>query len=139
MVTGTLKSEPSFPVPLDLVFHSPGSDFIHGDPGGEHMRLDAHAILKDVSSETSGDAKPGMVYINYKGIVDITPALGLVLGGDPAAKTTEWGGSFVEAKFETGAEKFKILEQGIFVAAGRFVVEKEKRTVVEYRFSQVCM
>jgi len=39
--------------------------------------------------------------------------------------------------FETGSEKYKELETGIFVAAGRFIVEKDKPIVVEYKVSRV--
>ena len=42
----------------------------------------------------------------------------------------------IEMKFETGDEKLKDLETGIFVGAGRFVVEKDKPTVVEYKISK---
>ena len=33
------------------------------------------------------------MYLSYSGVVDITPELGLVLGGSPDAKTTEFGNS----------------------------------------------
>ena len=39
-------------------------------------------------------------------------------------------------KFETGDEKLKALEMGTFVGAGRFVVEKDKPVVVEYKVSR---
>ena len=42
----------------------------------------------------------------------------------------------IEMKFETGDEKLKDLETGIFVGAGRFVVEKDKPSVVEYKISK---
>lgn len=35
----------------------------------------------------------GIVYLNYTGIVNITPELGMILGGDPNAKSTEFGDS----------------------------------------------
>ena len=34
-----------------------------------------------------------MIYLNYTGIVDITPELGAILGGSPEAKTTGFGNS----------------------------------------------
>ena len=40
-------------------------------------------------------------------------------------------------KFETGDEKLKDLELGVFVGAGRFIVEEGKRSVVEYKVSKV--
>lgn len=42
----------------------------------------------------------------------------------------------IEMKFETGDEKLKGLETGVFVGAGRFVVEKGKPAVVEYKLSK---
>lgn len=43
----------------------------------------------------------------------------------------------IEMKFETGDEKLKDLELGVFVGAGRSVVEKGKPVVVEYKISRV--
>lgn len=43
----------------------------------------------------------------------------------------------IEIKFETGDEKLKDLELGVFVGAGRFLVEKGKPIVVEYKVSKV--
>lgn len=42
----------------------------------------------------------------------------------------------IEMRFETGEEKLKDLELGVFVGAGRFVVEQEKPVVVEYKLSK---
>ena len=39
------------------------------------------------------DKSGGLVYLSYSGVVDITPELGLVLGGSPDAQTTEFGNS----------------------------------------------
>lgn len=104
------------------------------------------------------------MYVNYQGVVDITPELKLVLDGSPDAKTTDFGGSckcdddfriychrkgrsnrlierivaVVEMHFETGDDKLKELELGVFVGAGRFLVETGKPVVVEYKVSRVC-
>lgn len=40
-------------------------------------------------------------------------------------------------RFETGDEKFKELETSTFVGAERFIVEKDKPVVVEYKLSKV--
>ena len=42
-----------------------------------------------------------------------------------------------EIRFETGHESLKELETGVFVAAGRFVVERGKPIVVEYKVCKV--
>lgn len=39
--------------------------------------------------------------------------------------------------FETGSEKYKALEIGVYVGAGRFVVERDKPVFVEYKVSRV--
>lgn len=39
------------------------------------------------------DKSGALVYLSYSGVVDITPELGLVLGGSPDAKTTAFGNS----------------------------------------------
>ena len=43
----------------------------------------------------------------------------------------------IEMKFETGDEKLKDLELGVFVGSGHFLVEKGKPAVVEYKISKV--
>ena len=39
------------------------------------------------------DKSGALVYLSYGGVVDITPELGLILGGSPDAKTTAFGNS----------------------------------------------
>ena len=43
----------------------------------------------------------------------------------------------IEMKFETGDDKLKDLELGVFVGAGRFLAEKGKPAVVEYKISKI--
>jgi hypothetical protein len=40
--------------------------------------------------------------------------------------------------FETGNEKLRPLEQKIYVASGRFIIEAGKAAVVEYLISEVA-
>ena len=82
-----VKTEPGFSPEIDAeLVGRTGNDYIHVDPSGTHMRLDAHGVVKD---KISG----GHIYLNYKGVVDITPELAAILGGKPGAKSTEFGGS----------------------------------------------
>ncbi|KAI4125977.1 MAG: hypothetical protein LQ347_005158 [Umbilicaria vellea] len=129
MTGGTVKSESGFSPAIDAEFVGTGADYIHNDPSGKHMRLNAHGVIKDKSGS--------MIYLNYTGVVDSTPELGAILGGSPDAKTTPFGNSFVEMRFETGDEKFKELETSTFVGAGHFIVEKDKPIVAEYKLSKV--
>jgi Protein of unknown function (DUF3237) len=43
---GTIRSETGFAVELDATFKGIGNDYIHNDPTGKHMRLDAHAVIE---------------------------------------------------------------------------------------------
>ncbi|KAL8942236.1 MAG: hypothetical protein Q9211_001480 [Gyalolechia sp. 1 TL-2023] len=132
MASGTAVSHPTFKPVFDAVFEGGGTDYIRNDPDGKHMRLDAHAVMRDKKLGS-------LVYVHYTGVIGITPELGLVLSGSPEAKSTEFGDAFIHLTFETGDEKLKELETGVFVASGRFVVEEGKPTTVEYRVSKVVV
>jgi RNA polymerase I-specific transcription initiation factor RRN6 len=71
-----------------------------------------------------------------KGNIDVTPGILAILSGSPDAKKSEYGDSFTTFTFETGSEKYKDLQNGTYVGAGRFVNEGEGR-VVEYKVSRV--
>ena len=129
MTGGTVKSEAGFSTSIDAEFVGTGNDYIRNDPSGTQMRLNAHGVVKDKSGS--------MIYLTYTGVVDITPELGAILSASPEAKTTDFGNSFIEMRFETGDEKFKELETGTFVGAGRFRYEKGSPIVVEYKVSKV--
>ncbi|KAJ4301355.1 hypothetical protein N0V90_003447 [Kalmusia sp. IMI 367209] len=73
----------------------------------------------------------------YKGTVAITPGLVAILGGQADAKTTDYGESFVTFTFETGNVKYQGLQNGVYVAAGHFIVGEGKGTIVEYKVSKV--
>ena len=45
---GTVQSEPGFEPELDATFKGTGNDYIHTDPTGKHMRLDAHVVIEYV-------------------------------------------------------------------------------------------
>lgn len=46
MVDASVKSEPGFTPAIDAACVGQGADYIHNDPSGKHMRLDAHAVVK---------------------------------------------------------------------------------------------
>lgn len=56
--------------------------------------------------------------------------------GDMASELTV-AFAVIEMRFETGEEKLKDLETGVFVGAGRFIVEQGKPVTVEYKLSKV--
>lgn len=46
--------------------------------------------------------------------------------------------SVIHVTFETGCERYRVLETGVFVGAGRFVIdEREAKLWSEYRVSRV--
>ena len=125
--SGSVKSEPGYPVKLDAVF-AHGADYIKVDGDGKHARLEVQSVLH---------APEGALRYNYIGTVDLTGPAGKVLRGEADAATTDFGDIFAQPKFETGVPAFKELENKTFVGSGRFIIEKGKPIVVEYKLSEV--
>ncbi|KAF3480186.1 uncharacterized protein GIQ15_05533 [Arthroderma uncinatum] len=130
MTSGTVKSEPGFSPAFNGEFTGTGNDYIRTDPDGKRLRLDAHAVVK---TETGAH-----VYIHYTGVVDLTPDISAILSGQSESKTIPFGDIFITVKLESGDSDHAALENGIFVAAGRFIYEKGKQPTVDYKVSQVC-
>ncbi|KAL4899025.1 hypothetical protein BDW74DRAFT_184133 [Aspergillus multicolor] len=126
---GVFKTQESFEPAFEAQVVGTGNDYIHVDPDGKHMRLNANGVLK-----TQDDA---LLYVNYTGVITITEAEQKVLSGTADEGSTPWGNSFTHVTFETGDDRYKDLENRVFVSKGRFNVQKGKPTVVEYRVSQV--
>ncbi|KAI1616976.1 hypothetical protein EDD37DRAFT_645224 [Exophiala viscosa] len=129
LVGGTLVSEPGYPVRVDASMRGNGADYVHTDPDGGRMRLRTDLVMADDNGET--------IHVHYTGIVDINADMRRILGRSENARSTEYGHAFIHVTFETGSMRYKALEQGVFVGAGRFVLE-EGDLKVEYRISQVC-
>lgn len=49
MTSGTLKADPAFSPGIDAEFVGTGNDYIHADPDGRHLRLNAHGVVKYAS------------------------------------------------------------------------------------------
>ncbi|KAB8257644.1 hypothetical protein BDV32DRAFT_126978 [Aspergillus pseudonomiae] len=128
MTGGTVKGDSGFSPALDAEFVGVGNDYIHADADGKHMRLNAHAVLK-----TKDDA---LLYLNYTGVVNLTSTEQAVFAGTAPEGSTPFGNIFTHFTFETGDERYKDLENRVFVGQGRFNIESGK-PVVEYRVSQV--
>ncbi|KAL1962723.1 hypothetical protein VTN77DRAFT_9267 [Rasamsonia byssochlamydoides] len=129
MTGGTITSEAGFSPAIHGEFVGTGNDYIHVDPDNERMRLDAHGVVK-----TNDGA---LIYLNYKGTVRLTPEVKSIFAGQAGDLATPFGDAFTYITFETGDERYKDLENGVFVAQGRFVNQKDKPLVVEYRVGQV--
>jgi len=123
-----IRSESSYPIKVNSVFIH-GSDFIRQDPSGKHVRLDVTSVLKDESG--------AIISFKYSGVINVTPGVAAVLGGSPDAKTTDFGDAFTHVSFETGSDDLRALEEKVYVASGRFIVEAGKPPVVEYKISEV--
>ncbi|KIV79594.1 hypothetical protein PV11_07145 [Exophiala sideris] len=129
LVGGTLVSEPGYPVRVDASMRGNGADYVHTDPDGGRMRLRTDMVMADDNGET--------IHVHYTGVVDINADMRRILGRSENARSTEYGHAFIHVTFETGSMRYKALEQGVFVGAGRFVLE-EGDLKVEYRISRVC-
>jgi len=51
LVSGTLRSEPGFPVDVDAWTRAPGVDYVHNDPDGSRMRLRSDLVVADTRGE----------------------------------------------------------------------------------------
>lgn len=125
--SGTLVSEPSYPLQIDAKFLN-GSDFIRADASGKFLRLDVKSLLEDKSG--------ARIALYYTGQIELNEEIGKIFGGAPDAKTVGFGNVASHVTFHTGAEEFRLLEQRLYVGNGRFVLEDGK-LIVEYKISQI--
>ncbi|PYH39857.1 DUF3237 domain-containing protein [Aspergillus neoniger CBS 115656] len=130
MTGGTVQSVPGFSPALDAEFVGVGNDYIHADADGKHLRLDAHGVIKPKNGDD-------LIYLNYTGVCTLLPEVQAVFAGAAPDGSTPFNSAFTHITFETGSERYKELENRVFIAQGRFNIEKGKPTVVEYRVSQV--
>ncbi|OJJ49763.1 hypothetical protein ASPZODRAFT_58823 [Penicilliopsis zonata CBS 506.65] len=127
MTGGTVQSAPGFSPSIDAQFVGTGNDYIHADPDGKHLRLNAHGIANHIQ----------LIYLNYTGVVALGPAEAAVFAGTASDGATPFGNSFTHFTFETGDERYKELETRVFVGQGHFIIETGKPTIVEYTVGQV--
>jgi len=127
---GTLKSEPDYPVQVNAELFS-GADWIHIDPSGEVNRLDVRSLFK-----TDDGA---ILNFSYLGMIGVTDEINAVLSGKAnSGDATAWGGCVTHKFIQTGDKKYKKLEDSVYVAVGRFVVN-DGGVWVEYKISQVVV
>ncbi|PGH21511.1 hypothetical protein AJ80_03179 [Polytolypa hystricis UAMH7299] len=137
MTSGTVKSEADSPLAFNGEFTGTGNDYIRMDPDGKRMRLDAHGVIQTVDGSS--------VYLNYTGIVEMTPELAGILSDESESVTTPFGKSFIHVTFQslvggkiqTGDAKYAELENRVWVGAGHFIYEKGQQPIVEYKVSKV--
>jgi len=131
ITSGSLKSEPTYGVKVNAELFS-GADWIHCDPSGKINRLDVRSLFK-----TDDGA---ILNFSYVGMIGVTDEIKDVLSGNGKARqTTAWGGCVTHKFIQTGDEKYKSLEDAVFVAVGRFVVNADESVTVEYKISQVVV
>jgi len=82
IISGTLKSEPEYPIALDAEVVQ-GSDQVRIEPGQTHVRIGVNAVLKNSDGSH--------LSYSYKGIITINPSFMAIFTGSPDAKTTDYG------------------------------------------------
>jgi len=89
-------------------------------------RLDVRATLRTVDGAT--------IYVQYLGLIELTPAITAVLGGGDTP--TEFGGQyyFTNPRLETGDERYAWVNQTMFIGEGRL----RPGPRVEYRIYRVA-
>ncbi|GAD93956.1 conserved hypothetical protein [Paecilomyces variotii No. 5] len=125
---GMVTAEPGFTPVLNATLVGTGNDYIHFDPDQTKLRLDAHSVLKTEDG--------ALIYVHYKGIVNLTEGLGKILSGTSGDLETPYD-SLTHLEFETGDEHYKELENGVYVSQGHFVSKTGDKTVLGYRVSQI--
>ncbi|CAH0026551.1 unnamed protein product [Clonostachys rhizophaga] len=127
---GGIVSEPGYPFLLRATFVH-GSDYLRRDHDGRHVRLEVTSTARD-------DENGSLVRFSYSGIVDVTGDAGRVIRGDGNATTTGFGNAFVQVRFETEDAFLRPIEDRVYVGSGRFIVEANAPTIVEYKISEVA-
>jgi Protein of unknown function (DUF3237) len=88
-------------------------------------RLDVRVTVK-----TSDDA---FIYVQYHGLIEVTPAIGAILAGEQA--DTAFGDQyfFTNPRLETGSERWAWVNHTVFVSQGRLLAGPR----VEYQVYRV--
>ncbi|CAL3963744.1 unnamed protein product [Diplocarpon coronariae] len=105
--------ESDYPIKFDAVFVH-GSDVspqIRQDPVSGHNRLDFNSILNRESG--------AVISYQYRRTIRVAPEI------------------VTHVLFETGSEESRSLEQMVYIAGGRFVLEPGKPVVFEYKISEI--
>ncbi|KAH7420209.1 hypothetical protein BKA64DRAFT_562229 [Cadophora sp. MPI-SDFR-AT-0126] len=107
--------------------------------GSDSMTQDTKLGIAHIDVRTQARTDDGQfLFIYYTGVLKIDEAVAKVLTGAKDAKSTEFGDLhwFVAPIIETSDEKFKWVENTLFVAEGRLVVD-EQGSAVEYQIFKV--
>lgn len=128
---GILRSEPGFPVNINAeIVHS--GDLVTIDPDQKWLHNDFSGMLKTDSGE----------YLRFtmKAIEQPTQNIMRILGGDPTAPDVEHGDFYGVSSwnFITGSEKYKELENSVYVGSTRLSRGSEPDSFsIAFRISQV--
>ncbi|QKX62844.1 uncharacterized protein TRUGW13939_10009 [Talaromyces rugulosus] len=109
----------------------PGSgDWILTDPATDVSHLDVRIQARTDNGHS--------LYVHYNGKLKANDKVNKVLSFASDAKSTDYGDQewFATPIVETSDPNFKWVEESVFVAQGRFVVE-ESRSAVEYQIYRV--
>ncbi|KAF3932014.1 hypothetical protein ABW20_dc0103626 [Dactylellina cionopaga] len=127
--SGSIISHPDYKTKVNATLVA-GADWIHGDPDGQIQRLDVRSVFKTDDDALLNFSYLGMIHMNddIASIFQAKAKPGLV---------TEWR-AVTHKFFQSGTEKYRALEDEVFVAVGRFHV-KEDAVTVEYNISHVVI
>lgn len=157
--SGTIVSEAGYPYPLHATFIH-GSDFLRRDRDGQHVRLDVTSTARDDTGALLRFSYNGIVGMaGEEGKVirgdknATTTGFGSVCKRNPPNSASPLcgrerdiqGGDLeadprvlvIQVRFETESAGLKPLEDKLYVGSGRFIVEENKPTIVEYKISEV--
>ena len=94
----------------------------------------AHVNVRFAACTSSGDA----IFAQYQGILKVDEAGEKLLAGAPDAKSTAYGDQewFISPQIETSSEKFKWVEETVWLGQGHWVVD-ERGSAAEYEVYRV--
>lgn len=98
----------------------PGADWLLVGPDG-FGRLDSRVTFKTVDG--------ALIYVQYFGLVEMTPEIMAILGGGDTPTNFGEQYFFVDPRMETGDERYSWVNQTVFIGQGRVLPGPR----VEYR------
>ncbi|KAI0909793.1 hypothetical protein F4823DRAFT_592562 [Ustulina deusta] len=128
LVTGTLESTGDFEPKLKFNINS-GADWFQIDADKKHGRM----CVKAVASDEEGVS----ICLNAEGVIAMNEITMPLAFGAPDAKPSPFGFGVELFKIETGADKYKALENMVFAGSQRFTQEEGGMVGVEARISLV--
>ncbi|KAE9362541.1 hypothetical protein N431DRAFT_475894 [Stipitochalara longipes BDJ] len=138
---GTVKSVPGYgPEPFEGEIVN-GADIFQVDALFRSVKLDFRAVINKANSEIVINRTPEghAVYFTFLGFIEGNEDTALILKGDPNAKSSQWGSSFMSGTFETGNPKWAGITNKVYVGSQRLIKTPDKPLMVEINLSEVIV